>query len=123
MEPNRKKGHRGLIAWQKAMDLVPVVYQLTKRFPDDERYGLSDQMRRAVISIAANIAEGHGRNGKKEFSHFLGISQGSASELDTLIDAAIRLNYVPEANGAEVAQNLWDVRRLLFGLLNSLREK
>jgi len=80
-----------LIAWQKAMDLIPFVYDFAASMPKEERFGLSDQMRRAVISVSANIAEGHGRNGKGEFIHFLGISQGSLSEMDTLIAAAERL--------------------------------
>jgi four helix bundle protein len=117
------KGHRGLIAWEKAMELIPDIYHLIKRLPREERYGLSDQMRRAVISIAANIAEGHGRNGKREFTHYLGISQGSASELDTLLDATIRLQYLRIEDTAVISEKLWNVRRLIFGLRKSLKEK
>ena len=92
------KGHEGLIVWQKAMDLVVEVYNITKLLPKFETYGLSDQMRRAAVSIPSNIAEGHGRNATLEFVHFLRIARGSYSELDTQLKICVRLGYVNESD-------------------------
>ena len=75
--------YKGLIVWQKSMDLVVEIYKITKILPKYETYGLADQMRRAAISIPSNIAEGQGRNSSREFVHFLKISRGSCAELDT----------------------------------------
>lgn len=76
---------KDLIVWQKAMDLSVAVYQITKKFPKEEMFGMTSQMRRAAVSIASNIAEGEGRKSKKEFAHFLGIALGSKAELETQI--------------------------------------
>ncbi len=76
-----KRNHRSLNAWQQAMELVVAVYQATSKFPQNEQYGLTSQLRRAAVSVPANIAEGAARNGSKEFLHFLGIASGSLSDL------------------------------------------
>lgn len=75
--------HKELLVWQKSMLLVEEIYRLVKRLPKEETYALSDQMRRAAVSIPSNIAEGNARNSPKEFQHFLYISLGSAAELET----------------------------------------
>jgi len=75
--------YRDLIVWQKAMDLVVICYEITKTFAANENYGLTAQLKRAVVSIPANIAEGHGRHGLGEYIHFLGIAQGSLRETET----------------------------------------
>ncbi len=77
------KPHEQLDAWKYAMQLVKVVYQMTSTFPPEERYGLSQQMRRAAVSIPSNLAEGAGRNGVKEYVQFIGIARGSLAELET----------------------------------------
>jgi four helix bundle protein len=77
------KPHEQLEAWKFAMQLVKAVYELTEDFPAEERYGLSQQVTRAAVSIPSNIAEGAGRNGAKEYLHFIGISRGSLAELET----------------------------------------
>ena len=77
------KPHEQLDAWKFSMELTKAVYQMTATFPAEERYGLSQQMRRAAVSIPSNIAEGAGRNGAKEFLNFIGISRGSLAELET----------------------------------------
>ena len=87
-----EKPHKRLAVWRKSVDLVVETYKVTKTFPTEERYGLTDQVRRAAVSIPANIAEGAGRRTKKEFINFLHISQGSLSELDTHLEIALRLN-------------------------------
>ncbi len=76
MEDGRIRSHRDLIAWQKAMGLVEMAYAVSKTFPKDEVYGLTEQLRRAAVSIPANIAEGQGRRSKKDFTHFLGNARG-----------------------------------------------
>ena len=86
--------HKDLLAWREAMSLVESVYTATARFPRDEIYGLSSQLRRAAISIPSNIAEGAGRNSPKELLHFLGISCGSLAELETQLELAVRLGYL-----------------------------
>src|ERR1035437_10207577 len=94
-EPPRKRcGHRDLIVWQKACEFVVIVYRITSRFPREERYGLSSQMRRAAASVPANIAEGAGRWGPVEFQHFLSIDRGSLAELDTWVEVAWRLGLI-----------------------------
>ena len=90
------KSHKELKVWQESMTLVEEIYSLTSFFPKNEQFGLINQMRRAVISIPSNIAEGSGRNGKAEFIRFLYISLGSLSELETQIEIAYRLKYVEE---------------------------
>ncbi|HEX4148238.1 MAG TPA: four helix bundle protein, partial [Pirellulales bacterium] len=77
------RNYRDLIAWQKAMDLVVMVYQLTREFPTEERYGLSQQLQRAAVSVASNIAEGQGRESIREFANFLSIAHGSLREVET----------------------------------------
>ena len=85
----KKSSYKDLIVWQKAMTLIPKIYTFLKVFPPEERYALSDQ-----VSIAANIAEGQGRNHPKEFLQFLGIAKGSLAELETLMIIARNLNYL-----------------------------
>lgn len=89
--------HQKLEAWSRAIDLVTDVYQSSDKFPKEERYGLTSQIRRASVSIPANLAEGAGRRSQKEFAHFLSNSQGSASELETELIIANRLGYLDEA--------------------------
>ena len=103
------------------MELVVCVYSITKTFPQSEQYGLVSQLRRAAVSVPANIAEGAARNGNKEFVHFLGIASGSLSELDTLIDLARQLGYVE--NTEELNAKVDDVSGLVMGLASSIRRK
>ena len=86
------KNYRDLIAWQKAMDLVEMVYKVTGQIPREELYGLTNQLRRAVVSIPSNIAEGQGRNSTNDFKRFLIISHGSLREVETQILIAERLH-------------------------------
>ena len=103
------------------MELVVSVYSVTATFPQHEQYGLVSQLRRAAVSVPANIAEGAARNGSKEFLHFLGIASGSLSELDTLIDLARKLGYVE--NTEELNAKVDDVSGLVMGLASSIRRK
>jgi four helix bundle protein len=114
-----RRKHRDLLAWQRAIDLVKVVYQLTSVFPDSERFGLAAQMRRAAVSVPSNIAEGAARNTTKEYLHFLGIARGSLSELDTQTVIAGELGYVLDITAIEQAVS--DLFGLLNGLINALK--
>jgi four helix bundle protein len=112
--------HQKLEAWSKAIDLVTDVYKSTERFPKEERYGLTGQIRRAAVSIPANLAEGAGRRSQKEFSHFLSNSQGSASELETELIIANKLGYLDEANFSRLISQLERIGRLITGLARHL---
>ncbi|GLS05116.1 hypothetical protein GCM10007860_22660 [Chitiniphilus shinanonensis] len=116
-----RRNHRDLKAWQRAMDLVECVYTATLAFPQNEQYGLISQLRRASVSVPANIAEGFARNGSRELLHFLGIAAGSLSELDTLIELAIRLNYLSDQE--ELGGLVDEVSGLVMGLAASIRRK
>ena len=106
---------RKLIVWQKAMELVRTVYRASKNFPSDERYALTDQLRRAVVSIPSNIAEGSGRASNKDYAHFLSIARGSLYETMTQLEIAQSLGYIDEYDSCkELAQ---EVGRMLTSLL------
>ena len=117
------RGYRELIAWQRAMDLVPEIYSLVKKLPGEERYALGDQMRRAAVSIPANIAEGQGRQYPAEFARFLSIALGSLSELDTLLLVAQRLTYLTSEEVESLAPLMIETRKLIYGLLQSKKSK
>jgi len=108
--------HQRLEAWIRALELVTEVYKTTEDFPKEERYGLTSQIRRAAVSIPANIAEGAGRHSKKEFAHFLSNSQGSASELETELIIANRLGYLDETSFTKMSVRLERLGRLVTGL-------
>ena len=112
--------YRELIAWQKAMDLVAAVYALTRSFPKDELYGLTNQLRRAAVSVPANIAEGQGRGIGGEFAHHLRIANASRQEVETQVLIAIRLSYVTETAAASVLQSADEVGKVISGLLRSV---
>ena len=117
------KGYRDLIAWQKAMELIEPVYLLVKHLPVEERYELSSQIRRAVISVPANIAEGQARQHAKEFLQFLSMARGSLAELDTLLLAAQRLEYLTAMQVAPVEERITELRRILQGLMSSVQQR
>ena len=108
--------HHKLEAWGKAIELVTDLYKCTESFPGSERYGLTSQLRRAAVSIAANIAEGAGRRSKREFAHFLSNSQGSASEVETELIIAHKLGYLDEETFSRLLAQLDRISRLITGL-------
>ena len=120
VEKTRITSHRDLVVWQKAMDLVTGVYEASKVFPRDEVYGLTNQMRRAAVSVPANVAEGQGRRSKKEFVNFLENARGSLLELDTHLDLAWRLGYLELAKYSMLREQVEEVGRVLNGLLRAL---
>ena len=115
--------YKDLIAWQKAMDLVSVLYDATEGFPKREIYSLTNQMRRAAVSVPSNIAEGQAHFSNREFRHFLRHSRGSLAELETQVLIAQRRNYLSELQAAELLRRANEVSRILSGLINSLEEK
>ena len=114
------RNYRDLIAWQKAMDLAESVYQLTAEFPNDERFSLTSQIRRAVVSIPSNIAEGQGRFTRADFRRFLSIAHGSVREVETQLLLARRLRYLGEAQLDQLLELSSEVGRLILGLAKSL---
>ena len=109
-----------LTVWQKSMDLAVQVYQLTTDFPVEERFGLQSQIRRCVVSISSNIAEGAGRGSKNEFRHFLSIALGSSYELETQLLLSLRLNYVGKEKLDTVLFLLDEIQKMMMGLHKSL---
>ena len=103
------------------MELVSAVYGVTVDFPDTERYGLTSQMRRAAVSVPANIAEGAARSGTRELIHFLSIASGSLSELDTLVELAGKLGYLADAQ--RMQEQIDNVAGLIMGLSASLKRR
>ena len=112
------KPHQKLKLWQKAIDLVVEVYRVTENFPKEEIYGLINQMRRAAVSIASNIAEGAARGSNAEFRKFLAIAQGSAAELETQIIIAGRLGF--QIKTEKLLSELDEISRMIVGLRKSL---
>lgn len=114
---------RDLTVWQKAMDYVVAVYELTRGFPKEEQYGLTSQLRRAAVSIPSNIAEGHGRQTTRDSLHFLSVAYGSLNETQTQIIIGLRLGFLDKAQCSRLQEMSNEVGRLLNGLSNSLKNK
>lgn len=113
--------HKDLRVWQKSVDLVESIYKLTNEFPEDEKFGLVSQLRRAAVSIPSNIAEGAARRSSKEFIQFLYIALGSLSEVETQITIAVRLHFINDTT--IIFEALETIRRMLLALIKSLKEK
>jgi four helix bundle protein len=115
--------HEKLEAWSRAVEFVVDVYKATESFPKDERFGLTSQIRRAAVSVPANIAEGAARRSEKEFIHFLSNAQGSTSELETELIIAYRLGFLDDGNFTDVRASLERIGRLITGLSQHLARK
>lgn len=113
--------HRQLIVWQKSMTLVSLVYRASGHFPQEEKFGLTSQMRRAAVSIPSNIAEGRARNSRKDFVQFLHIALGSLAELETQLDISESLSYLKKADYTEVVEIATEVRKMLIAMILSLK--
>ena len=123
MNRRMSKPHKQLDAWTTAVELAQLVYKTTDEFPAREQFGLTNQARRAAISIPSNIAEGAARQTKKEFIQFLYIAKGSLSELDTQLELARRLEYLGQKKFESLVEMLERVDRMLSGLIRHLRIK
>ena len=114
------KSYRDLEVWQRSMRLAKRIYQVTQKFPTEERFGLTNQLRRAAVSVPSNLAEGHARFGPGEFSRFLSIAMGSVAELETQILLSQDLGYVSEAVTHELLAELDVIGKMLRGLAKSI---
>lgn len=118
------KTHKDLQVWQDAVELVINIYKITENFPKGELYGLTNQIRRAAVSIPSNIAEGCGRNSAKELNCFLYYALGSLSELETQIIIALKLNYIKEEDEKTLLdKEMKNLFRLLTALIKSIKPK
>jgi len=115
--------YRDLVVWQKSMDLVELIYNLTRDWPREELYGLTSQIRRASVSIPSNIAEGQGRASTKEFMHHLSMARGSLLEVETQVLLAQRLDYLSEPVATKLLSSIAEIGRLINGLTRSLAAK
>ncbi len=116
------KTFRDLIVWQKAIELVILIYRITKTFPEDERFGLVSQIRRASISIPSNIAEGYGRNHTNDYLRFLQIAVGSVYELQTQLIISHNLGYLSKELFKETEEKTREVERILIGLIKKIKQ-
>ena len=114
------RSHRDLDVWKKSVDLVTDIYEITKYFPKEEIYSLTNQIRRSAISIPSNIAEGASRNHTKEFVQFLYISLGSCSELETQLLISFKINYLSKEKLDLFLDRLFDLRRMVLGLIRAV---
>jgi four helix bundle protein len=117
------KSYRDLEVWQKAMRLVKRIYQVTQKFPSDERSGLTNQLRRAAVSVPSNLAEGHARFGAGEFSRFISITMGSVAELETQILLSNDLGYINSVLAKELLAELDSIGKMLRGLAKSIQRR
>ncbi|MDE3201634.1 MAG: four helix bundle protein [Acidobacteriota bacterium] len=121
MNSAQVKSFRDLKVWQKAIQMTVTVYQLTAKFPKEELYGLTSQMRRSAVSIPSNIAEGHGRLNTPEYRQFLGIARGSNFELQTQLEICKALDLGSRERLEAVESLSHEVGKMIFGILESIR--
>jgi len=117
------RAHKNLDVWKRSMGLAKLIYKVTSQFPSTEQFGLVSQMRRAVVSIPSNIAEGAARSGKREFLQFLNIAQGSVSELDTQVELAKELGFLDQQSYDDSLNELKIISKQLYGLAKKIRSK
>ena len=117
------KTYRDLIVWQKAMKLVTEIYRHTKSFPEDERYGLTSQLRRCSISIPSNVAEGYGRNSTQDYIRYLRIANGSLFELQTQLEIALNLCFLSEESFSILFESSREIERMLSSLIKKVNSK
>lgn len=112
--------YKDLIVWQRAMDLVEEIYNITDKFPKEETYSLTSQMRRSAVSIPSNIAEGRRRGGAKEFRHFLNIAFGSGAELETQVEIVKRVTFGKKLDFQKADALLAEVMKMLNAMLSKM---
>ena len=123
MENKKIESFKDLIVWQKGIELVNVIYKVTKHFPKEELYGLTSQTRRAAISIPTNVAEGWGRGTTKNYIQFLEISRGSLYELNTLMIIATNQEFLNPEKCVEIENTINEIGRMLNALITKLESK
>jgi four helix bundle protein len=115
------KSHKDLNVWKNAVSFVSDIYKITESFPNSELFGLTNQIRRAAVSIPSNIAEGAARASQKEFNQFLSISLGSTAEVETQLLIAMNLKFISTVEYKELTVKIDDIRKMLIGLKKSLQ--
>ena len=115
--------HKELKVWQKGIELVKSIYEITQLFPPNEQFGLISQMRRAAVSIPSNIAEGCGRNSDKELIHFLYVAMGSASELETQIIISQELNFLGKEKSEQLQSLILEIIKMISSLIKTIRTR
>ena len=119
-EKPKVRSYRDLIVWQKAMDLVRAIYNLTTSFPTDERFGLISQVRRAAVSVPSNIAEGPARHTSREFVQFISHAEGSLAEVDTQLTLSNQLGFCNGPQTVEIFSLIEEIRKMLMSLRGRL---
>lgn len=114
---------RKLKIWNKSVDLATVIYDITKNYPKVEMYGIVSQMRRSVVSISSNIAEGAGRQSKKEFRRFLNIAKDSGYELETQLTISKNLGFISQDTFHEIIVSLTELHKMIHSLIKTLNKK
>lgn len=117
------EGYRDLVAWQKAMAIAETVYQITRRFPDTEKFGLTMQLRRAAVSVPSTLAEGHARASTKEFARYVSIAMGSLAEIETQLLLSTKLGFLETDTAESLLVDCDEQGRILRGLKKSLDAK
>jgi four helix bundle protein len=112
--------YKKLTVWQRAVELATFVYGYTKNFPSEEKFGITSQIRRSVVSISSNIAEGAGRKSTKDFQHFLNIAYGSSCELETQLLIAKNLDFLKQSDYKTLSKNITEIQKMIYSLSNSL---
>jgi four helix bundle protein len=113
--------YKELIVWQKSIDLVVHFYELLKLFPENEKFALSQQIKRSSISIPSNIAEGWGRKTEKSFDYFLSVTRGSLYELQTQVLIAAKLNYISMDDSTDIENKIDEIGKMTNALMNKLK--
>ncbi|AHG93033.1 CHP02436-containing protein (plasmid) [Gemmatirosa kalamazoonensis] len=119
---SRLTHHRELVVWQRAMELLKHSYDVARRLPGEERFGVAAQLRRAAVSVPSNIAEGHSRIHRAEYLNHLSMARGSLAEVETLVDACEMLRYAQPPQLADARDCADQIRRMLGAMLVKLRE-
>lgn len=115
--------YEDLIVWQKSFEIVKIIYKETKKFPENEKFGIISQIRRAAVSIPSNIAEGHGRKSTKAYINHLSIAVGSLMELETLIKISNELKYLSKTNSETLLKTTNRIGKMLTSLIQALQKK
>jgi four helix bundle protein len=114
------RSHRDLMVWQRSIKLVTAIYEISRCFPDAERYGLTSQLTRAAISVPANIAEGNARGPRRDYAQFVSVARGSLAEAETYLIIAVELGYITESQLASTLQEATEIGKMLTTLRTRL---
>lgn len=121
MTSNTPNSYRNLKVWQKSVEFAVLIYKATEEFPKSEQYGLTSQMRRSVVSISSNIAEGQGRGSNKEFAQFLKIALGSCLELETQLLIANKVDLLDDTIISKLLSQSEEIKKMIYSLEKSIR--